>query len=212
MNSTQWETLTDFVKWLGKEGHCVVDETEKGWFIQYVDRDPETIQRQEALQKKERMDMDDEEKRARFIQQQVERSHKDLETDSSSVYTGIQRQSEDEKVEFRLPVAPATKKVTSFFPSTSTVLESGGTAVDKTHKRSTESASSGKKRKSALEEIMEMEEEQKKKKQKMVVGGSSHSKATDSWLMKGIVVKIVTPKLGDKYYRKKGIVMDIVDK
>ena len=57
MNSTQWETLTDFVKWLGKEGHCVVDETEKGWFIQYVDRDPETIRRQDALQKKEKMDM-----------------------------------------------------------------------------------------------------------------------------------------------------------
>jgi DNA/RNA-binding protein KIN17 len=30
MNSTQWETLTDFVKWLGRDGKCVVDETEKG--------------------------------------------------------------------------------------------------------------------------------------------------------------------------------------
>lgn len=43
MNATQWETLTDFVKWLGKEGKCVVDETEKGWFVAYIDRDPETI-------------------------------------------------------------------------------------------------------------------------------------------------------------------------
>jgi DNA/RNA-binding protein KIN17 len=30
INSTQWETLTEFVKWLGKEGNCMVDETEKG--------------------------------------------------------------------------------------------------------------------------------------------------------------------------------------
>ena len=28
---------------------CVVDYTEKGWFIQYIDRDPETIHRQEAI-------------------------------------------------------------------------------------------------------------------------------------------------------------------
>ncbi|GFT72061.1 hypothetical protein TNCV_2715311 [Trichonephila clavipes] len=27
MNATQWETLTEFVKWLGREGHCIVDET-----------------------------------------------------------------------------------------------------------------------------------------------------------------------------------------
>ena len=47
MNATQWETLTDFVKWLGREGHCNVDETEKGWFVTYIDRDPETIMRQE---------------------------------------------------------------------------------------------------------------------------------------------------------------------
>lgn len=59
MNATKWETLTDFVKWLGREGHCTVDETEKGWFVAYIDRDPETIARQEALAKKEKMEKDD---------------------------------------------------------------------------------------------------------------------------------------------------------
>ena len=38
MNATQWETLTDFVKHLGREGKCTVDETEKGWFVTYIDR------------------------------------------------------------------------------------------------------------------------------------------------------------------------------
>jgi len=38
MNATRWETLTEFVKWLGREGKCVVDETEKGWFVAYIDR------------------------------------------------------------------------------------------------------------------------------------------------------------------------------
>jgi len=31
MNSTKWVSLTGFVKHLGRAGHCVVDETEKGW-------------------------------------------------------------------------------------------------------------------------------------------------------------------------------------
>jgi hypothetical protein len=29
MNSTRWETLTNFVKYLGKSSQCIVDETEK---------------------------------------------------------------------------------------------------------------------------------------------------------------------------------------
>lgn len=29
-------------------GHCKVDETEEGWFIAYIDRDPETIERQKV--------------------------------------------------------------------------------------------------------------------------------------------------------------------
>ena len=29
-------------------GHCKVDQTEKGWFIAYIDRDPETIERQKV--------------------------------------------------------------------------------------------------------------------------------------------------------------------
>uniref|UniRef100_H3D522 Kin17 DNA and RNA binding protein n=1 Tax=Tetraodon nigroviridis TaxID=99883 RepID=H3D522_TETNG len=52
MNATRWETLTDFTKWLGREGLCKVDETPKGWYIQYIDRDPETIRRQEELARK----------------------------------------------------------------------------------------------------------------------------------------------------------------
>lgn len=36
MNSTIWLTLTDFVKYLGREGKCKVEETEKGWFITLI--------------------------------------------------------------------------------------------------------------------------------------------------------------------------------
>ena len=50
-----------------------MDQTEKGWFITYIDRDPATIARQEAVAKKEKVELDDEERIQRFIQRQVEK-------------------------------------------------------------------------------------------------------------------------------------------
>ena len=46
MNGTIWETLTDFVKHLGKKGVCHVDETQKGWFITWIDNSPKALARQ----------------------------------------------------------------------------------------------------------------------------------------------------------------------
>ncbi|XP_053377860.1 DNA/RNA-binding protein KIN17-like isoform X2 [Mercenaria mercenaria] len=124
MNSTQWETLTDFVKWIGKEGLCEVDYTEKGWFVKYIDRDPETIRKLEQsvyptshfsfgsscfegtcllmlydilYKVKERMDMDDNERMAKLIQEQVERGAKAEKNLKESEYTELKRENEDEK-------------------------------------------------------------------------------------------------------------------
>lgn len=69
------------------------------------------------------------------------------------------------------------------------------------------------KKKSALEEIME-EEESRKKRLKLM---EKETKAKNGyvkpyWLKKNIVVKIVTKSLGDKYYKQKGVVTEVVDK
>jgi DNA/RNA-binding protein KIN17 len=74
MNATTWATLNDFVKYLGREGICTVEETERGWFITYIDRSPETLTRIAAKEKKVQMEMDDEERHKRFIEQQIERA------------------------------------------------------------------------------------------------------------------------------------------
>ncbi|KAF7144214.1 hypothetical protein RHSIM_Rhsim05G0154000 [Rhododendron simsii] len=52
MNSTQWATLTEFVKYLGREGKCKVEETPKGWFITYIDRDSETLFKEKMKNKR----------------------------------------------------------------------------------------------------------------------------------------------------------------
>ncbi|KAF9046351.1 domain of Kin17 curved DNA-binding protein-domain-containing protein [Panaeolus papilionaceus] len=43
MNATRWVTLTEFVKHLGRTGVARVDETEKGWFIAWIDSSPKAL-------------------------------------------------------------------------------------------------------------------------------------------------------------------------
>ncbi|KAM7378493.1 hypothetical protein PAMA_013412 [Pampus argenteus] len=205
MNSTQWETLTDFTKWLGREGFCKVDETPKGWYVQYIDRDPETIRRQEEQAKKKKQDLDDEERAAKFIEDQVRRGRDGKEEDENPVFTELKRESEEEKVAFNLGASSSAAG-----PSTSSsVLRASAlktaAASSSTKRKDTSSSSDSreKKRKSALEEIMEMEE--KKKQQQQPV-------RTDNWLQPSIVVKVVTKRLGEKYYKKKAVVMEVRDK
>jgi len=60
MNGTMWTTLTDFVKYLGRTGKCVIEEETSGpdsaaWWITWINRDPEAVRRQEiALKRRER--------------------------------------------------------------------------------------------------------------------------------------------------------------
>lgn len=65
-------------------GFCKVDETPKGWYVQYIDRDPETIRRQEEQARKKKQDLDDEERSARFIEEQVRRGRDGKETEVST--------------------------------------------------------------------------------------------------------------------------------
>lgn len=108
MNATRWLTLTSFVKWLGREGHCTVDETEKGWFITYIDRDPDTIRKQESLAKKEKLDLDDQDRLARFIDKQIERDRERTGESQDVQFTELKREDEEEKVVFAL--APTSSK------------------------------------------------------------------------------------------------------
>ena len=53
--STKWTTLTEFVKYLGREKLCEIEETPKGWFITYKPRDKEEQLRERMeLEKKQK--------------------------------------------------------------------------------------------------------------------------------------------------------------
>ncbi|KAB5542173.1 hypothetical protein PHYPO_G00088390 [Pangasianodon hypophthalmus] len=196
MNSTQWETLTDFTKWLGREGLCKVDETPKGWYIQYIDRDPETIRRQEELEKKKKQDLDDEERSAKFIEEQVRRGREGKEPEEEPVFTELKREKEEEKVAFNLAGSAAPAKASTSLGSNALKIAASGKRKD----TSQGADSKEKRKKSALDEIMEMEEKKKK------------SVRSDNWIRPDIVVKVITKRLGDKYYKKKAVIREVQDK
>lgn len=84
MNATRWASLTEFAKYLGREGICRVEEEEAdengrggGLMISWIDNSPEALRRQDALRKKERQDRGDEEREWRDIKEQIARARKD---------------------------------------------------------------------------------------------------------------------------------------
>lgn len=204
MNATRWTSLTGLCRHLGRQGKVIADETEKGWFITYIDRDPETIARQEALAKKQKMDKDDQERVSHFIEKQVEKGKQEGE-EEEVVYTEFKRENPEEKIQIQL--APKIKKEeTNLVPSSSFTSKPGKSSDDSVFKvpqsKEIKKEKPTEKRKlSALEEIM-MEQEASKEK----VGRK------DYWLTENIVIKITTKSLGDKYYKKKGFVKQVIDK
>jgi DNA/RNA-binding protein KIN17 len=90
MNATRWVTLTEFIKHLGRTGVAHVDETDKGWFIAWIDRSPKALEKQEASLKKERATMDDEQRERLLIAEQIERAEREaLEKGEGTSAVGV---------------------------------------------------------------------------------------------------------------------------
>ncbi|TFK90535.1 hypothetical protein K466DRAFT_596867 [Polyporus arcularius HHB13444] len=114
MNATRWVTLTEFVKHLGRMGIARVDETEKGWFIAWIDNSPQALAKQEASMKKERMSMSDEQRERMLIEEQIERAAAEAgpsgskpEDSPPAEELGLKRDESSEKVVLSFSAKPA---------------------------------------------------------------------------------------------------------
>ncbi|XP_044762933.1 DNA/RNA-binding protein KIN17 [Coccinella septempunctata] len=195
MNATRWVTLTGFVKYLGKTGKCIVDETEQGWFITYIDRDPETILKEEKKLKKQKMEKDDEERNYKFIEKQARLAQEKeaLMGPKEEKKSELLRENEEEtlKLDLKLPKKEA-EKISNPLSSLKRKAETKPSSSKKTKEDW---------KKSALDEIREMEEKRREEKNRK-----------DYWITEGIIVKIVTDSLGPDFYEKKGVIREVVNK
>lgn len=74
MTGTKWSSLTEFAKYLGREGICRVEDTEKGIHISWIDNSPEALRRREALRLRELQEQGDGELEQRLIREQIRRA------------------------------------------------------------------------------------------------------------------------------------------
>lgn len=201
MNSTQWATLTEFVKYLGRIGKCKVEDTPKGWFITYIDRDSETIFKDRLKNKRLRAELADEEKQERAIALQIERA-----SSSNPNQPPPPPPSSDPA-----PIDPNAKVAFSLSMQTTNgdtepkrpkIAFDEDPEPEKAEKKRTAGGSGAKGGSSALEELIREEEKAKER-----------SNRKDYWLCEGIIVKVMSKTLESKgYYKQKGVVKRVIDK
>mmetsp|Transcript_17970 Transcript_17970/g.24647 ORF Transcript_17970/g.24647 Transcript_17970/m.24647 type:complete len:405 (+) Transcript_17970:43-1257(+) len=103
MNATRWTSLTGFCMHLGREGKAVVDETEKGWFIEYIDRDPKMLARQLQAEQRKKYELDEEERHKQEIAAQILAAEQRLgESSDAPVDNSLVRPVDQEKVALSL--------------------------------------------------------------------------------------------------------------
>jgi DNA/RNA-binding protein KIN17 len=114
MNATKWPSLTEFAKYLGREGICRVEENEKGIHIAWIDDSPEAMRRREAVRRKEAQDKGDEEREQRMIREQIKRAQKEAEAkkdaadDTEETEARELKRDEGEKIKLSFGAKPAT--------------------------------------------------------------------------------------------------------
>ncbi|RLN90756.1 hypothetical protein BBJ28_00015146 [Nothophytophthora sp. Chile5] len=224
MNATQWETLGTFVQYLGRMGKCVVDETEKGWHIQYIDRDPRAIARQEELEKKKKAELDHEERNDAFIKRQLKIAQSvagQQEEEEAQRPTKLRRTDSGAKITISLAAKPAAKESSSasgtaraaaFSAAGSKVFEGDGDSTSRAGKGNVAESVGQRRKRNAVDAIM-AEEEQRERDQSRRQEEEARRQRKENWITKGIVVKVTNKKVGGgSYYKQKGVVSAVEDK
>lgn len=207
MNSTKWTTLTEFVKYLGRTGKCKVEETPKGWFITYNDRDSETMLKEKLKNKRLKADIADEEKLEKEIQRQIERAEQMNGTnvkgvEEEGIKSRMLEKSEGEGEKIKLSLGQLKKNLEMNEKRDSSRLMFDDVEKESSNGKRKREAQNSDKNVSVLDELMKEEEKAKERKNRK-----------DYWLFQGIIVKVMSKGLVDKgYYKQKGVVRKIIDK
>ncbi|CAI4224100.1 unnamed protein product [Auanema sp. JU1783] len=231
MNATRWHTLTGFIHFLAEIGKVKIDkDEEKGvWYVQYIDQ--EHVVKKQEEERKQKAEKDDEDRQLQMIKERVQRALDERGEDDESYEPTALVRNEDEKISLNInfntkPTLEELNKpmaITNIFEKKINAKKEEPDSDDdrekrKSHKnekpvkrersRSPKDRSSSRddrrndkgSKRSALEDIRMMNERIKER-----------NNRKDYWLHEGIVVKIVTKKLGSEFYKEKGVVKSLVD-
>ena len=212
MNATKWLTLTEFVKYLGREGKARVEETPKGWFMTLVRQDLEESRREGERAKRRRVEEADALRAERSIRQQIERAG----GGGGAGVTGAGAR-EDEVRELRrggageaagpgLTLNLGGSGATAAVPKLGigkNLLSSGRRPDQGGKGGGTEArATAPRVRGDALEELQRQEERERDRKYR-----------SSRWVCRGIIVKVLAKDLRDAgYYKAKARVLGVEER
>lgn len=166
-----------------------------GWYVTYIDRDPETLAAQEKKAKKQKMDKDDEERMMEFIEKQVEKGQQETSVQNETYKEPLTRPENDTPLVLELKINKKPKLLLNSVKQEK-VTDMGSTSSEAI------SVSNIK-----CEQLSENEEESSLK--KIDKHKSKHDlddSTEEGWLRKNLMVKVITKTLGERYYKAKGII------
>lgn len=174
---------------------CIIS----GWYVTYIDRDPETLAAQERKAKKQKMDKDDEERLMDFIDKQIERAKgQDIKEEEDETFKiPLMRSESDAPLVLDIKLKPKPKLLP--------VLEIKQEKIkDEDSKNWFNKLVSNKSIDEKNEKLKRSNETESVKKLK-----SDDNSSIEGWLREGLMVKVTTKSLGDKYYKAKGVVQSV---
>jgi DNA/RNA-binding protein KIN17 len=220
MNATHWATLTDFVQYLGKTGKCVVEETERGWMVSYIERDAAILARKASMQQREEAERALEEAQTQQMEIQRIEAAKALDRAGGTVYTEatkLVRNDTDRPIKVDLGVVAKKTRTADNGPSVF-----GDGADDEEEQEEQKMPKFNLPPQVSHQKVDAPKPRDKRKDQSQDTSSGSPKRAKteaedkyrkDYWLYRNIVVRIVSKSLADgKYFRQKAIVKKVIDK
>lgn len=241
MNATKWTTLSDFIQYLGKGGKCVVEETERGWYVTYIERDPTILAQQENYQRRVDAEKREEEKLAKRMELQRIEAAKLMDRAGIGLHveaSNLERSELDKPIALKMAPAPVKKtmkmKSNIFGDDDSGDEDESGDnkpkkeltpslpALPSDIKKASNGASAmtvteSRKRKVFLPEDsaskQDNESNRKDDKRQKMQSNELEDVRKKNWIRRDILVRIISKKVAKgKYYKRKAIINQVHDK
>jgi DNA/RNA-binding protein KIN17 len=214
MNSTRWRSLTEFIMDLSREGLVRAEDTEKGWFITWIDRSPgAAVSDAERKVIREKNELDDAELDRQRTMAQLAAARKSGGGVTQHAHaTELNREAGELGFSLGLKEEEAAPEEEANSNDKKRPLDDFGDDDDNVQ------AAMPKKPLSNLEAIAmrEMEKHKRVKTEPAIAAPApplpppAAAGSAEGWLVPGLVVKVMNKKLeGGAYYKRKGLVFEV---
>jgi DNA/RNA-binding protein KIN17 len=214
MNATHWATLSDFVQYLGKMGKAKVEETERGWYIQY--RPVQTIQQQEeALRRQQQAAADEQAEEAyqeKMMQLRQEQLAQIMGTSKVSEPTELEKERK-EQIKVQLSSKGLQPNNNTSRSNKRKVSVFGEDDKDDDSANQADSRPAGPppipKTKESTKKQRVTDERDSNSKHSKINKISATADEEEPWLIKGILVRIIQKK--SEYFKQKAVIDQLSD-